>query len=227
MSGFSMLSARGVTLGAVGQQLAVIALIALVPTGCFKRMPASYEPATTIEPVDYGYNLVDTESRRRDGASIADPARSVIRTGSLGLKAKDLVFVKKEVETVVADTRGRIDSWSTTDDRFLHMQLRIPEPRLDEAMDRIASLGKVTDRSLRSSDVTDQVIDLEARLANLIALRDRLRSYLDKAVDLKEILEVEKELTRVQTEVEILQRKLDVLKAQIELSQLSLTVRRR
>ena len=208
------------------ERLVVLGLMALMSTGCYMMKPAAYEPAPTDSSVDYDGNIVDSERKRVDGGNLTDPVRSVIRSGSLGLKAKDLDFVKKQVEAIVDDTRGRIDSWSTTDDRFLHMQLRIPEPRLDEAMDRIASLGKVTDRSLRSSDVTDQVIDLEARLANLIALRDRLRSYLDKAVDLKEILEVEKELTRVQTEVEILQRKLELLKAQIELSQLSLTVRR-
>ena len=200
------------------EHMVVFGLIVLFSPSCKKMPPVNYS--------EYDGGIVDTESKRLDGGNLTDPVRSVIRSGSLGLKAKDLDFVKKQVEAIVDDTRGRIDSWSTTDDRFLHMQLRIPEPRLDEAMDRIASLGKVTDRSLRSSDVTDQVIDLEARLANLIALRDRLRSYLDKAVDLKEILEVEKELTRVQTEVEILQRKLELLKAQIELSQLSLTVRR-
>jgi len=200
----------------------VIGLATIVLAGCFRKMAVS--PAT---PADRG-SIVDTEAKPRlSGRNLSDVSRSVIRSGSLGLKAKDLNLVKEEVETIVADTRGRIDAWSITDDRFLSMQLRIPEPKLDDAMDRIALLGKVTNRSLQSSDVTDQVIDLEARLANLIALRDRLRGYLEKAVDLKEILEVEKELARVQTDIEVFQRKLELLRAEIELSQLSLSVWRR
>lgn len=197
-----------------------LALIAVALTGCFYKSPP--ESAFTSRQDSF----VDTESKRTSGGNVMD-TRSVIRSASLGLKVKDLDLAKESVETIVATNGGRTDAWSLNEDRYLSMRLRIPEPRLEDVMEQIAGLGKVTERSLHSADVTDQVIDLEARLANLVALRDRLRGYLGKTTDLKEILEVEKELARVQTDIEIYQRKLDLLKAQIALSELSLMIRRR
>ncbi len=200
-------------------------MVAFLPA-CFKKMPpASQDRTDALSIVGGNLSTERTESTRLSGGNVSDE-RSLIRTGTLDLRAKDLNVVKTEVEAMVRGAGGRVDSWSITDDRWLSMRLRIPEARLDEAMDRIATLGRVKSRSLQSSDVTDQVIDLEVRLTNLIALRDRLRSYLERASDLKEILEVEKELARVQTDVEIIQRQLELLKTRMALSELSLTVRK-
>ena len=196
--------------------------IAFLPA-CFYKTPP--ETLASHHQADARTGADSDGSSRLSGGNVSDE-RSVIRTGTLDLRAKDLNVVKAEVETMVRDAGGRVDSWSINDDEWLTMRLRIPESRLDEAMDRIATLGRVKSRSLESSDVTDQVIDLEVRLANLIALRDRLRSYLERASDLKEILEVEKELARVQTDVEIIQRQLELLKTRMALSELLLRVRK-
>jgi len=147
-------------------------------------------------------------------------SRVTIRSGGLDLRAKDLVAVKAEVNQRTSDAGGWVESWSLSNKR-LHMILRIPELELDRTMDALATLGKVTDRRIRSRDVTDELIDLEARLNNLTALRDRLRSYLKEATNLKEILEVERELARVQAEIESLEAKLDRLRSQVAMSELA------
>lgn len=148
----------------------------------------------------------------------------LIRSGSLSLRVKTPDAVRSSIEGVASDVGGRVQQWSSQDDKWLNMTLRVPEPKLDEAMDRIASLGKVVGRSLQSRDVTEDLIDLEARLRNLRALRDRLRSYLDQTRDLKEILEVERELARVQTELESLEAKLKVLQDRVAMSELDVHV---
>ena len=156
----------------------------------------------------------------------ADQGRVLIRSGSLDLRAKDLEGTKRRVDQIVVDLDGRVQDWSLRDEKWLDMTLRVPAPRLDEAMDRLAALGKVTGRSMRARDVTEALIDLEARLHNLRALRDRLRSYLDKARNLDEILRVERELTRVQTEIESIEGRLKVLRDQVAMSELELRVRK-
>ncbi len=129
-----------------------------------------------------------------------------------------------DIEHAVTAVGGRVEKWSVQDGDWLYMTLRIPEPRLDEAMDLIADLGKVVRRSLESQDVTEELIDLEARLKNLRTLRDRLRDYLTQAKDLTEILAVERELARVQTELESLEAKLKVLRDQVSMSELRVHV---
>jgi hypothetical protein len=163
------------------------------------------------------------------GASYRSPdsGRVLIRSGSLDLRARDLGAVQTSIEEIVLRVDGRIQDWSLTDGKWLSMSLRVPEPSLDKTMDEIATLGKVVGRSLRSRDVTEQLIDFETRLKNLRALRDRLRSYLDQATNLEEILAVERELARVQTEIESIEAKLKVLQDQIAMSELDVTVRKK
>ena len=165
--------------------------------------------------------LVNSESTQRsvDG-------RALIRSGSLELRAKDLTAVKSEAERLVHEKQGWVDNWSLTNDRTLSMTLRVPEPALDETINLLSALGKVVSRSLRSQDVTEEMIDLEARLTNLEALRDRLRAYLDRASDLKEILEVERELVRVQTEIESIEGKLKALRSRVAMSELRLVAKK-
>jgi ribosomal protein L29 len=159
-----------------------------------------------------------------DSYARSEQGRVLIRSGSLSLRVKAPDAIRPTIEKVALDVGGRVQSWSSNDDNWLTMKLRVPEPKLDEAMDRIAGLGKVVGRSLKSEDVTEELIDLEARLKNLRALRDRLRSYLDQAKDLKEILEVERELARVQTELESLEAKLKVLQDRVAMSELDVQV---
>ncbi len=156
--------------------------------------------------------------------SSAEQGRVLIRSGSLQLRAKDLDATKSDIEQITSEVGGRVENWSLQDNKWLNMKLRVPEGRLEGSMDRIAELGKVVGRSLSSRDVTEELIDLEIRLKNLQALRERLRSYLDQASNLEEILGVERELARVQSEIESLEAKLKLLKDQIAMSELNVRV---
>lgn len=192
-------------------------LVLILPAlwGCAKKMAPS-------DPVQGGFiEYSDREAKE------SDTQRLMIRSGSLDLRVKNLDGARSSIEEIVEDVAGRIDSWSTRDDTWLEMNVRVPEPRLDETMERLSSLGKVVGRSLRSRDVTEEVIDLEARLRNLRALRDRLRSYLEQAENLEEILKVERELARVQTEIESIEGRLKLLKDQVAMSELNVTVRKK
>ena len=172
------------------------------------------------------YKTAPVTAAPSDAYARSEHGRVMIRSGSLDLHAKDLDATKTAIEEIATDVQGRIEESSSQDGKWLNMTLRVPEARLDETMDRIASLGKVVARSLRSRDVTEELIDLEARLRNLQALRDRLRAYLERASNLEEILAVERELARVQSELESLDAKLKVLKDQIAMSELDIRVRK-
>ena len=186
-------------------RIAVALLLTVAATACASRqaIPAS-QPAPPPSALDVG--------------------RELIRTGSISLRGKDVQTIRSGVERVAADVGGRVHESSSRDDDWLTMTVRLPAPRLDEAMDRMAGLGKVVERRLRSQDVTDTLIDLEARVKNLRALRDRLRSYLERAANLPEILDVERELARVQSELESLETRLKLLQDRVAVAELTVDV---
>ena len=60
---------------------------------------------------------------------------------------------------------------------------------------------QVIDESAAGQDVTDEYVDLESRLVNLRATRDRIREFLDQAKDVEQAMKVNSELAAVESEL--------------------------
>lgn len=87
-----------------------------------------------------------------------------------------------------------------------------------------AAGGQVIQQSVNSEDLTRQIVDTEARLRALTALRDRLQALLrDRPGRLADLLEVERELARVQGELDGITSSLAVMRTRVAMSQLDLS----
>ena len=104
------------------------------------------------------------------------------------------------------------------------MTLRVPAEKLASVEAEAAKLGKVLSQSASEDDVTQQHIDLEARLKNLQAEEVRLRGFLDQATKVTEMLEVERELSRVRGEIESMQAQIAYLEQQAAMATLTLAL---
>jgi hypothetical protein len=156
------------------------------------------------------------------------PAQAALRERLLTRNASQTVVVPVVAEAVAAATRaveqvgGYVSDSQVGKEAPAHLSLRVPADRLTQALDAFAALGEERSRSVSSADVTEEVGDAEAELANQRALRDRLRALLQRAKDVKEVLSVEAELTRVQTRIDSLEGRLERLRKDVALSAVSL-----
>lgn len=144
------------------------------------------------------------------GETEADASgRSIIRTGEVRLQVDDYEAARANL-TEVAESRGGYVSDSSqrvhgndgaewTSGRVV---LRVPAEDFSEAMAAVEREGRVRQSETSTRDVTEQVVDLEARLENLRAERDRLRTLYDRANDTEDVIAVERRLSEVQTEIE-------------------------
>ncbi|MBI5499037.1 MAG: DUF4349 domain-containing protein [Deltaproteobacteria bacterium] len=89
--------------------------------------------------------------------------------------------------------------------------LRIPAARYQEAVAALKGLGEVRDFRESSWDVTEQYRNIEARIDNLRALRERFAALLAQATDMDERLAIEKELRRIELELRELEEERRVL----------------
>ncbi len=94
------------------------------------------------------------------------------------------------------------------------MTVRVPAESLDAFVSGARALGTVKFQSEGSEDVTQQHVDLTARLENLRAEEVRLRSFFDSAKTVEEMLLVETELNRVRQEIESLDAQVKYLERQ-------------
>jgi hypothetical protein len=80
--------------------------------------------------------------------------------------------------------------------------VRIPSQSFNQALSDAGELGEVKSRNIDSQDVTEEYVDLEARLVNARAQEKALRSLMDKAETIDEILQVQQYLAQIQMEIE-------------------------
>ncbi|PYP60931.1 MAG: hypothetical protein DMD26_18785 [Gemmatimonadetes bacterium] len=107
------------------------------------------------------------------------------------------------------------------------VSMRVPEPKLDVALDSLSEVGTVTSRSVSSQDVTEETIDVEARIQSLTAERDQLRALVQRASGLGDIFTIDRELARVQGEIDSLQHRLEHLRNSSALAELNAEFKKR
>ncbi len=85
------------------------------------------------------------------------------------------------------------------------LQIRILPEQVTSYLSKARAGSETIEDRTQSEDKTDAVIDTEARLKNLGAMRDRLRELLNTPnAKLKDLIEVEREIVRVQSELDSL-----------------------
>jgi hypothetical protein len=152
--------------------------------------------------------------------SVSDSPHSaamLIYTANLSLAVFQVEPGLDAVERVARDEGGYLSSRQDN-----AITIRVPRDRFDDTIVRIEKLGDVTHRDIKAQDVTDEFVDLQARLKNAYSIRDRLNELLSKAA-VKEALEIEKELGRVTEDIERMEGKLKLLRDQMAFSTVTVT----
>lgn len=160
----------------------------------------------------------------REGGSQQLPERLLVRRAELELTAREPDSIAPRATEIVRTAGGYVASSVVAEGRRLRMSLRVPSPALEPTLAALSALAEVERREISALDVTDQVFDLEARLQNLRAVRDRLRQHLQRATAVGDVVQVERELTRVQGDIEVLEGRLKRLREDTALSQITLDV---
>ena len=142
-----------------------------------------------------------------EGSAAPPRTPSVIRTATLRIVAKDFDPVRAAVEGIVSQAGGFIDQMTVTGDnssaRELRGTVRVPGDKMSAALARLRQIGQVVEDTQGSEDVTDQIVDLDARLASARATEQRLTDLLrTRTGKLSDVLEVEREITRVRLDIE-------------------------
>ncbi|MFT4295716.1 MAG: DUF4349 domain-containing protein [Micropruina sp.] len=147
--------------------------------------------------------------------------RQVVRTGAMSLRCTDLNATAEQLRQLAQSMDGYVASESIGADTDSasggsRIVFSVPAANLDRFMAEAAKLGDLVTRSVTARDVTEQVVDVEARIRTLRESISRIRALMDKAGSITEIARVEEELTRRQSELEALLAKQKALKNQVE-----------
>ncbi len=176
--------------------------------------PAPMQPASPFRPV----------AERSDPPSPVDAPgsrRIVIYTATYRIVVPEIGEAIRQAEALAKEADGWVQTVSG--DTVI---LRVPAAAYDATVAKVEALGLVSHRELQAADVTEEFVDLEARLKNARAVRERMQELLSRAENVTAALEVEKELKRLGEEIERMEAKLEVLRHRVAYSTITITFER-
>ena len=139
-----------------------------------------------------------------NGTAIQDGAR-IVRTGSLQLDVKDVKTSLNAARDAITGMGGYIGASQQSNDGtsiVATVTYRIPESRWEEALAALRSLGDEVGEKTDAAEVTNQIIDLAARIRNLQASETALVRHAADSAKISDLLEVESRLTDVRGQIE-------------------------
>jgi hypothetical protein len=101
------------------------------------------------------------------------------------------------------------------------ISVRVPAAELEAAMSDLDEVGEVTSSSVSSTDVTDQAVDLRARIAAAETSVARLTELMAQAQSTADLIAAETALQERQAMLESDRQQLAMLEGQVELASLS------
>lgn len=171
----------------------------------------------------------DASDADGSGDAVTDD-RAIIRTGTVVVEVDDFASARSNLTTTTQEyggyvSDGREDRREIDDETWVRGEVlvRVPSENFDALLDDTRALGEVQSVETDSRDVTDQLVDTEARLENLRAERERLRTLYEEANTTEDVLAVQRELSDVQGEIERLEARQQSLEDQVAYS--TVTVR--
>ncbi|MDX6611549.1 MAG: hypothetical protein QOD75_735 [Blastocatellia bacterium] len=178
-------------------------------------------------------NVPLTQADAANNASQASE-RKIIRNANLTVEVTSPTDTQRKVVSIAESHQGFVvtseSTQRTTEDKSkpeitVNLTVRVPATQFNQVMEEIRALGiRVSQEKVTGQDVTEEFIDLEARIKNQKALEGQFIEIMKRAGKVEDALQVQRELAAVRTEIEKLEGRRRFLENQASLSTINITL---
>lgn len=152
----------------------------------------------------------------------------IVRTAELALTTSDFDQARTRLEEILKRHKGYLGELNVTgatgSGRTLTATLRVPAEQLDATIAEVKNLGHVDSERQNGEEVTQQYVDLQARLLNARNSEQRLAQILQRTGKLSDVLAVEEQIERVRENIERMEAEKKELTKQVAFSTLNMKV---
>lgn len=155
-----------------------------------------------------------------------EQAGNFISTATMTVKVDHVAEAKPKAIQIALDARGQLfgEESSFGEQARAVLTLKVPPDKFADTIDKLGKLGALDTEQVKTDDVTQQVIDLDSRIAAAQSSFDRTRALLDKATNLIDIANLEREVSRRQADLESLRGQQKTLHDRIDLTTITVTL---
>jgi len=219
----------------------IITYLFLRPYQSFVSLPESNQIRQAGSSVDNDYKGYQEESSQimAVGAPVADSMakstpnslpvssqRMVVNNSTLSLLVTN---VKKTQNDIIKKTNSlggyMVESQLTSPEEIDSgiLTIRVPTDKLDETLEYIRSQGvRVVSENLLGTDITDQYTDIQARLETLEKTKAKFDEILDKAVNIQDILDVQRQIIYIQDQIDQIKGQKQLLEKSSQTSKITI-----
>jgi hypothetical protein len=180
------------------------------------------------EPANQNAETIDRATVRSTNIAEEEPAttRKVIKNAEMHLEASDPDTLQKVIAGIaesnsgfVLSTEQSMSDVSTGVRDSISITIRVPATRFSVALDSIRqSAERFLVESMKGEDVTEEFVDVQARLRAKRALEEQFMAILKEAETVEDALSVQSHLASVRTDIEKIEGRLRYLENQSEFS---------
>lgn len=218
--------------------LGLVALL-LVSVSCFAPAaeeppppyPTAVPPPVPPPPAEGASSFWRSDEDQGSGTMVfvTTDQRMIVRSGNMSLVVDDVSETMQSITQLAGGLNGYVVASSVSgeeEDMRGWISIRVPDESFAQALGGIRELAvRVEEESTSSQDVTEEYIDLQARLANAEATEQQYLALLDKAEDVEDILRIYDYLSRVRQEIEQIKGRMQYLERTSSMSLISVYLR--
>lgn len=213
-------------------QLIIIVILVIVLIGRRSSSPL-YKSVNSLPSVGGGFGEVaDLKMTGSTGLPSYEAApapnvkdRLVVKNSTISLLVNEVANIQKQIIQKAESLGGyMVDSSIESPEGIKsgNVTIRIPAKNLNEALEFFRGLAiRVVSENLTGSDVTDQYVDIQARLEILNKTKVKFEEILNKAVNVSEMMEVQRSLINLQDQIDSLKGQENYLVKSAEMAKIT------
>lgn len=160
-------------------------------------------------------------------ASLADIPKKIIKEGTIRYSVRDYKRTHKELTAMIARFGGDIISEQESRSETTweaQLEIRVPSAKFDSCLNTLAGADEtLLEKSITSKDVTEDYVDVSARMKARKEVEQRYLDILKQAKNVEDVLKVEAQLKTIREEVEAAQGHLQYIDHNVSMSAIHLS----
>lgn len=187
--------------------------------------PTAGEMVDNIEETEVAFDQLLPEQKSKTPSSKEEDLQ-IIKTGTLRFESKDLAQTHAQILSIIRQANGYVqndNSGKNYNQLYHNLTVRVPTENFQSTLDAIANgVEHFDEKTISRKDVTEEFVDLNARLKAKRALENRYLTLLAKAINVKEMLAIERELSEIRESIERAEGRLKYLNNKVSMSTFSI-----
>lgn len=220
----------------------LLAPVAILCFGCGPAMHSSqdqaaqaFEEMPSVAQANLSARYAAHGSEGSGGSELASDDQSagfdrrIIYTAELEIVVPSFDGVPAKMKSLVNSCGGYVSSANLDrlqgERRHASWVVRVPVENYDRFLDEVSQVGVPATRNQNAEDVSEQFVDIEARLSNKRKLESRIQQLLERPNDkIQHVIEVERELGRVREEIERFEGRLRYLRDKTSMTTVTIRI---